>query len=164
MNKPLNLDGVRIVDSSNNPLPVNVYKVASKNIDIYLTNKVAAGVPVFIDIASGISSTDKVAVTAVDKYMVKNNSTYTSIDEIASDKFVIYPTSTHPKIFNYRMKENHPKGMVSDLYNLQGQLVSSQLLNTGTGTIDFNNARIQTGYYILRVKTTENQYCKMILL
>lgn len=164
MTKPLNLDGVQIVDSNNNLLMVDQYRLASRNIEIILKDKVSAAEPVTISIVSGFFSSDKVAATSVDKYVIKNNSTYTSIDEIQAEKFVIYPSSTNAKIFNYRIKERTPGPIVSDLYNLQGQMILSQVLNINAGVLDFNHPGIQTGYYIIRIKSPQRKYSKMIML
>lgn len=164
MNKPLNLQGLQILDAGSNLLMVDTYKLASKNIEMTLKNKVVAGAAVSISITSGFSGTDKVVLNPVDKYVVKNNSIYTSIAEIQTDQFVIYPNLSHNKMFNYRIDENNQGNIVSDLYNLQGQLVITKVLDGVAGTIDFNNSGIQSGYYIIKIKTPKKQYSKMILL
>lgn len=164
MTRPLNLDGVQIFDSNNNILLVDKYNLASKNIDITLKNKVKSGETVSISLTTGFFSTDKVSVVPVDKYVIQNNSTYTSIDENQTSQFVIYPNAAHPKTFSYRIGENNPGKIVTDLYNLHGQLIASKVLNSGVGTIHFNNTQIQSGYYIIRIKTTKNEYSKLIML
>ncbi|HAH22631.1 MAG TPA: hypothetical protein DCL77_02515 [Prolixibacteraceae bacterium] len=164
MNKPLNLNGVKILDSSNNPLAVEQFTLASKNIDITLKDRVKAGEAVSITISFGIYSTDKVAVTPVDKYVVKNNSTYTSINEHQADQLVIYPNSLHPGMFNYRINGSTQGQMVSYLYNLKGQLVISKALKSTAGILDFSNPVLKGGYYILKIKTSQKEYSKKIML
>lgn len=164
MNKPLNLDGVKIMDSNNNPLTVDLFKLTSKNIDITLKDRVKAGEPVSITIASGIYSTDKVAVTPVEKYSVKNNSTYTAISEHKADQLVIYPNSLHPGMFNYRIEGSNQGQMVSYLYNLKGQLVDSKTLKSTSGILDFSNPVNKSGYYILKIKTSKKEYSQKIML
>jgi len=164
MNRPLNLDGVQIFDAGNNLLLVDQYRLASKIILITLKNKVLAGSALSISVSSGFSGTDKIESIPVVKYVVKNNSTYTSITENQKDKFVIYPNPSHNKTFNYRIDESNPGNIVVNLYNLQGQLVNSKVLNSTEGTIDFNNTTIKSGYYIIKIKTTHNEYSKMVTL
>lgn len=164
MTNPTNLEGVQIMDASNNLLMVDQYKLASKNIEITLKNKVIAGAPVFISISSGFFSTDKVAAASVDKYVIKNNSTYTSIDENQAAQFVIYPSSINPKVFNYSIGKSKGGNILADLYNLQGQIIVRKVLNSAAGTLNYTHTELQSGYYIIRIKTTQREYSKMIML
>jgi hypothetical protein len=140
------------------------FKLSSKNIDITLKSRVVAGELVSISIASGIFSTDQVAVNPVNKYIVKNNSNYTSIKEHQADQLEIYPNSIHPGMFNYRIEGNTQGQMDSYLYNLKGQLVVSKTLKSTAGILDYSNPAIKSGYYILKIKTAKKDYSKKIML
>lgn len=120
------------------------------------------GESVFISIADGFFSTDRVEANTVDKFVVKNNSTYTSIKEHSTEQFILYPSSTHTKVFNYRIDGTHADGKLADLYNLKGQLVASKAISGAAGAIDFSSSELQSGYYIIKIKTTRKEYSKMI--
>jgi hypothetical protein len=164
MIKPLNLDGIVFFDSKNNVLAVEKYALASKNIDITFKNKIALGDSVFLTLTDGFFSSDKVAATSRLKYGITNNSTFTSVVNKSMNDFVVYPNPSLDKMIHYRIGGNNLGILIAELYDLQGKLISSKVLKGSSGAIDFSVVNNELSLYILKLKTAEKEYLKVVFL
>jgi len=164
MLKPANLDGIVFFDSKNTVLAVEKYTLSSKNIDVTFKSKIALGDSIFLTLTNGFFSSDKVAVTSRLNYTITNNSSFTSVPDYKQDEFVIYPNPSLDKMIQYRIGGNIQGQLSADLYDLQGKLISSKVLKSASGAIDYSNVNDHFGLYILRVKTASKEYSKVVYL
>jgi hypothetical protein len=162
MLKPLNLEGMSLTDSKNNNLLISQYKLVSKKIELYMQNKILASDSVFLSISSGFYSTDKVSVSPVSKYQIKNTSIILSIKDNQTGGINIYPNPTHNRIVNYKIDENNSGNIVADLFDLNGKLIASSVLKNSVGEIDFNNTHIKSGNYVLKINSSKMDFSKVI--
>jgi lysophospholipase L1-like esterase len=162
MLKPLNLEGLLLFDSQNIVLSLTQYKLNSKNIELYLKNKIFAGDTVFLNISPGFYSNDKVELIPVSKYQIKNNSILTSIKDNQKSRVTFYPNPTHNRIVNYNIEENFSGNIIADLFDLNGKLIDSRVLKSPAGTIDFRNNQIKNGNYIIKIYTSNKNFSNLI--
>jgi hypothetical protein len=164
MLKPANLDGIVFFDSKNTVLAVEKYTLSSKTMDVTFKSKIALGDSVFLTLNDGFYSTDKVAVLALNKYRITNNSTYTAVSNHQNDEFVIYPNPSSDKMIQYQIGGNIQGQLSADLYNLQGKLICRKAMKGPSGVIDFSEVNNQLGMYILKLKTVSKEYSKVVVL
>jgi hypothetical protein len=162
--KPVNFDGILLFDSNNSILPVNTFNLNSKNIEITLLNKIRKTDSVFLTITSGVFSTDKVQVLPVTKYPISNNSLFTSLENIQTEKLIFFPNPAHNKIIFYRFEGVNSIKAVAGLYDLQGKLILSKVLINLEGSVDLNAENIQSGNYILKINSLKKIYASIIRL
>ncbi len=72
------------------------------------------------------------------------NYTPTSVLELSSDDFEVYPTK-----FDTRIYIDAPENSFVTIYNLSGNLIVQQFIFTGINQI--NTSQLKSGYYILKV-------------
>ncbi len=164
MLKPANLNGILFFDSKQTVLAVEKYTVSSKTIDVTLKSKIALGDSIFLNLSEGFFSSDKVAVATRLNFEILNNSNYTSMVNQRQHEFVIYPNPSRNKMIQYRITGNFSGVCTAELFDLQGKMIYSKLLEGSSGTIDFREVTDELSMYILRVKTVGNEYSKVVYL
>jgi len=161
---PLNLNGLLLFNAGNNVLQVDHFILSSKNIDVYLKNKIAIRDTIFMTLSNGFFSSDKVAVTPVVKHGILNNSIFTSIVRNQIEPMIIYSDPAHSKRIIYSLGDNNSEKVMADLYDLRGNRIIHKTLGSTSGTIDFNSNVSQSGMYILKISTDKKLYSKVIFL
>jgi len=161
---PLNLNGLLLFNPRNTVLQVDHFTSSSKNIDVYLKNKIAIGDTVFMTLSNGFFSTDKVSVTPVVKRGILNNSISVSIVQNQTEPMMIYSDPAHSKRIIYSIGADHSEKVIADLYDLHGNLIIHKIPGSSSGTIDFNSTISQSGMYILKISTSKKQYSKVIFI
>ncbi len=164
MLKPANLDGIVFFDSKKNVLVVEKYTLSSKTIDVTFKSKIALGDSIFLTLNDGFFSSDKVAVTSRLNYGITNNSLFTSVADNQNDEFVIYPNPSPDKMIYYRIGANNSGQLSAELFDLHGKLISSKVLKSTSGAIDFHGINNQFEIYILKVRTADKEYSKVVIL
>jgi lysophospholipase L1-like esterase len=161
---PSDLQGILIYDLNNTILAVNSFKPGLTNIEINLDDTLTAGTSYFVTMGSTIFGTDRVAVNPVAGFAIINNSTYTSIVETPVGKLAFYPNPAQNKEVFYIIEGSNTGNITARLFDLQGKLITSEILKGNYGTIDLKKSNIQNGNYILKVRISAKEYSSLIAL
>jgi hypothetical protein len=165
-----NLDGLILFDSNHNPLSIHSFSIILSEIIISLDSNISEGDSIFVTILSDIFGNDRVELKPVEGYLLINNSQHNSDTNTffaphkPMDRFTIFPNPSGNRMVNYLVSNDYSDKYVVFIYDLQGGLITTRVLNGSKGTLDLSEDGLKSGTYILRLIARNEVYKKVLFL
>jgi hypothetical protein len=157
------IDGLTISDSKG-IVPIDSFKIVNTQISLYLKNRLVKADSVFASYSgNGIYGIDEIPLIGFSRLVVKNSSTFTSIEIKNQGSIEIYPNPNSSEKFYYNLGNSKlSENSHIEVYDVNGVSIFNQPLSELKGVINLNG-KISKGVYIFKVVNGTSQFTKSII-